>query len=152
MVTTGPETTTSKVSTVQENTTATSSSLATAADHKLQICSCGWRKITSFRGLRIHQGKKRCLSEKSQGPRIDYFLQKESNQSNEVHQLDENHSLESISTPVMEEGNSLKRHMSGNTCGILSWLLTLDTVAGMLKSAQWKWGAEALWEHLPQNF
>ncbi|KAE8284701.1 hypothetical protein D5F01_LYC16134 [Larimichthys crocea] len=60
----------------------------------------------NIRGLRIHQGKKRYLSEKSQGPRIDYFLQKESNQLNEVHQLDENHSLESISTPVMEGANS----------------------------------------------
>lgn len=97
MVTTGPETTTSK------DTTA---SPATAADHQLQICSCGWRKATSFQGLRVHQGRKRCLTEERQGPRIDYFLRKKSSQSNEAHQLDENHSLEGISTPVMEEANS----------------------------------------------
>ncbi|KAL6460670.1 hypothetical protein MHYP_G00306360 [Metynnis hypsauchen] len=105
MVSTGPETTTSKDSTAQEDTSATSASFVTTADHKLQICSCGWRKVTSFWGLRIHQGKKRCLSKESQGPRIDLFLRKESNQSNEVHQLDENHSLESISTPVRDEEN-----------------------------------------------
>ncbi|KAL6468443.1 hypothetical protein MHYP_G00241200 [Metynnis hypsauchen] len=105
MASTGPETTTSKDSTVQEDTSATSASFVTTADHKLQTCSCGWRKVTSFQGLRIHQGKKRCLSKESQGPRIDLFLRKKSNQSNEVHQLDENHSLESISTPVREEEN-----------------------------------------------
>lgn len=93
MVTTGPETTTSNDSRVQEKTTATSASLVTAADHKLQICTCGWRKVTSFRGLRIHQGNKGCLRGERQGPRIDYFLRKESNQSNEAHQLDENNSL-----------------------------------------------------------
>lgn len=28
---------------------------ATAAGHKLQVCSCGWEKVTSERGLKIHQ-------------------------------------------------------------------------------------------------
>lgn len=42
------------------------------------------------------------MTEERQGPRIDYFLRKESSQSNEAYQLDEIHSLEGISTPVME--------------------------------------------------
>ncbi|XP_057207487.1 nuclear pore complex protein Nup214 isoform X2 [Triplophysa rosa] len=30
--------------------------------HTLQTCICGWSKITSYRGLRIHQGKMKCLT------------------------------------------------------------------------------------------
>ncbi len=26
----------------------------------LRRCRCGWEKVTTFRGLRIHQGKKKC--------------------------------------------------------------------------------------------
>lgn len=117
MVMIRPETTTSNDSTVQENTRATSASLATAADHKLQICTCGWRKVTSFRGLRSHQGKKGCLRGERQGPCIDYFLWKGSNQSNEAHQLDENHSLEGISTLVTEEANSSTTSGGSNITG-----------------------------------
>ncbi len=59
--------------TAHETTTA-------AARHSLQVCTCGWAKITSFSGLRIHQGKRGCLREQRQGPHIDqYFLR--SNQS-----------------------------------------------------------------------
>lgn len=66
MVLSRPETTTNTDSTVQENTVVTSAPTG-AADHKLQTCTCGWRKITSHLGLRIHQGKKRCLREERIG-------------------------------------------------------------------------------------
>ncbi len=59
--------------TAHETTTA-------AARHSLQVCTCGWAKITSFSGLRIHQGKRGCFRKQRQGPHIDqYFLR--SNQS-----------------------------------------------------------------------
>ena len=42
---------------------------------KLQNCFCGWAKVTSIHGLKIHQGKKGCLKKGQQGSRIDsYFL------------------------------------------------------------------------------
>ena len=39
---------------------ATSSNLT---EKKLQVCVCGWQKVTTLRGLRIHQGKMKCLVE-----------------------------------------------------------------------------------------
>lgn len=60
-------------------------------------------EITPHLVLRIHQGKKRCLSDERQRPRIDYFLRKGSNQSSEAQQLD--HSLQCIITTVMEDVN-----------------------------------------------
>ncbi|KAK9524410.1 hypothetical protein VZT92_016806 [Zoarces viviparus] len=97
----GTETTTHKESTTHETTT-------TAAGHKLQVCICGWEKVTSAFGLKIHQGRKKCLREQRQGPRIDqYFLRSnQSNQSNEAQRRETNQSSQSISTPVTEEGNT----------------------------------------------
>jgi hypothetical protein len=46
------------------------------------------------------------LGKERQRTRIDYFLRKRSNQSNEAQQLDANHSLQCISTTVMEDVNS----------------------------------------------
>lgn len=68
----------------------------------LQICACGWRKVTSYHRLRIHQGKRKCSGNQRQGPRIDYLLSKESSQSNKAQQPDLNHSLKCISTTVTE--------------------------------------------------
>ena len=52
---------------------------------KLQICSCGWQKVTTVKGLRIHQGRKKCLVEGVRVGRIDqYFLRSQSSQSVEV--------------------------------------------------------------------
>lgn len=96
----GTDMTTSK-NTAHETTTA-------AAGHSLQVCTCGWAKITSFRGLRTHQGKRGCLREQRQGPRIDqYFLRSnQSNQSIEAQRREKNQSSQSISTSVPEEDNT----------------------------------------------
>ncbi len=96
----GTDMTTSK-NTAHETTTA-------AAGHSLQVCTCGWAKTTSFRGLRTHQGKRGCLREQRQWPRIDqYFLRSnQSNQSIEARRRDKNQSSQSISTPVTEEDNT----------------------------------------------
>lgn len=32
----------------------------TDTGNDLRRCRCGWEKVTTFRGLRIHQGKKKC--------------------------------------------------------------------------------------------
>ena len=43
--------------------------------NKLQVCPCGWQKVTSVRGLKMHQGRKRCVVKEGQCSRIDqYFL------------------------------------------------------------------------------
>ena len=37
---------------------------ATSSDvdgKKRQVCLCGWQKVTTLKGLRIHQGRKRCI-------------------------------------------------------------------------------------------
>lgn len=71
---------------------------------KLQRCNCGWAKVTSLAGLRIHQGRKKCLKAMERGPRIDhYFLRSKPNQSSEVQQQDNTHSLQNINTPITEE-------------------------------------------------
>lgn len=71
---------------------------------KFQKYNCGWAKITSLAGLRIHQSRKKCLKAVEQGTHIDhYFLRSKSNQSSEVQQQDNPQSLQSINTPVTEE-------------------------------------------------
>lgn len=96
----GTDTTMSK-NTAHETTTA-------AAGHSLQVCTCGWEKITSARGLKIHQGKRGCLGKQRQGTRIDqYFLRRnQSNQSIEAQRRDKNQSSQCISTPVTENDNT----------------------------------------------
>ncbi|KAK0136753.1 Retrovirus-related Pol polyprotein from type-2 retrotransposable element R2DM [Merluccius polli] len=79
----------------------------------LQSCICGWTKVTSTAGLKIHQGKKKCLKKVEQGPRIDhYFLRSRSSQSSEVQRQDENQSPQNINPPVPEEeeGSSTAEH------------------------------------------
>ena len=90
----GTETTTSQmISTVVDGATA-------LAGHKLRSCICGWRKITSEKGLKIHQGRKKCPRELSEGPRIDhYFLRGRANQSSEAQRQDIHHSPQGIRTP-----------------------------------------------------
>ena len=70
---------------------------------KRQVCPCGWERVTTLRGLRIHQGRKGCLVEGTQGPRIDsYFLRSRSSQSGEVQRQVVNHSSQDISPPDVE--------------------------------------------------
>ncbi|KAL1263729.1 hypothetical protein QQF64_006468 [Cirrhinus molitorella] len=70
------------------------------AGHKFQNCICGWKKITSEKGLKIHQGRKKCLRKPSEGPRIDhYFLRGRANQSSEAQWQDIHHSPQGIRTP-----------------------------------------------------
>lgn len=52
----GPEMTMSNKSTAQESTTRIVTTRAAAVGHKLQICACGWKKVTSQLGLRSLQG------------------------------------------------------------------------------------------------
>ncbi len=55
--------------------------IASAVRQELKICSCSWSKVTSIRGLKIHQGQMKCLKEVRPGPCIDtYLLRKRSNQ------------------------------------------------------------------------
>ncbi|KAK0148023.1 hypothetical protein N1851_012272 [Merluccius polli] len=85
--------------TTQKNSTAIDG-LAALAGHKLQSCICGWSKITSEKGLKIHQGRKKCLKELTKGPRIDhYFLRGRANQSDEAQWQETHHSPQGISTP-----------------------------------------------------
>ena len=95
----GTETDMSMESTSQK----TSSRSAVSKDMELQVCVCGWSKATTVRGLKIHQGRMKCLREKGQGPRIDqYFLRSQSSQSNEIQRQEANHSSQDISTPVID--------------------------------------------------
>lgn len=77
------------------------------AGHELRVCSCGWSKVTPLRGLRIHQGRMKCLKQVRLGPCIDHYLLREgSSQSNEAQRQDTTHSPPSINIPVVEDGNS----------------------------------------------
>ncbi|KAF0045976.1 hypothetical protein F2P81_002505 [Scophthalmus maximus] len=89
----GTETTTQMISTAVDGLTA-------LAGHKLQSCICGWNRITSEKGLKIHQSIKKCLKELTKGPRIDhYFLRGRANQPDEAQWQDTHHSPQGISTP-----------------------------------------------------
>lgn len=78
-----------------------------AVGQELIICNCGWSKVTSIRGLKIHQGRMKCLKEMRPGPCIDQSLLRErSSQLSEAQQEETIHCLPSINTPVAEEGNS----------------------------------------------
>ena len=71
--------------------------------NKLQICPCGWQKVTSVRGLRMHQGRKRCVVKERQCGRIErYFLRSQSNKSDEVQRQVENHSSKDINNTATE--------------------------------------------------
>lgn len=71
----------------------------TPAGHELQNCSCGWSKVTSEKGLKIHQGRKKCLEKLDKRPRIDrYLLRARSDQSSETQWQDNHHSPQGIST------------------------------------------------------
>lgn len=59
-----------------------------------------WLEITSEKGLNIHQSRKKCLRELSEGPRIGhYFLRGRANQSVETQWQDNHHSPQGIRTP-----------------------------------------------------
>ena len=62
--------------------------------NKLQVCPCYWHKVTSVRGLKMHQGRKRRVVKEGPCGRIDqYFLRSQSSKSDEVQRQVENHSL-----------------------------------------------------------
>ena len=59
--------------------------------------------VTTLKGMRIHQGKMKCLVEGTQGTPIDsYFLRSASSQSVEVQRQEVTHSSQDISTPDVE--------------------------------------------------
>ncbi|XP_031160150.1 uncharacterized protein LOC116053263 [Sander lucioperca] len=37
----------------------------------LQVCHCGWSKVTTYQGLRIHQGKMGCTPKKTRSPKTE---------------------------------------------------------------------------------
>lgn len=40
----------------------------------LQVCNCcGWSKVTTYQGLRVHQGKKGCTEKGMRIPEFDQF-------------------------------------------------------------------------------
>ena len=104
----GSSTDNTVTNTATEQTTrlmiSTPEALTATAGRAPQNCVCGWTKVTSTLGLKIHQGKKGCLRKGQQGSRIDsYFLRSRPSQSTEVQQQDTHHSLQDINTPVPEE-------------------------------------------------
>ncbi|KAF1380787.1 hypothetical protein PFLUV_G00167610 [Perca fluviatilis] len=41
------------------------------SDVSLQVCHCGWSKVTTYHGLRIHQGKMGCTPKKTRIPKTE---------------------------------------------------------------------------------
>lgn len=78
-------TVTDKETELTTNRTTSTATNGPPTGETLQNCICGWSRITTARGLKIHQGKKKCLSKLSKGSRIDqYLLRTRSNQSSEA--------------------------------------------------------------------
>lgn len=76
-----------------------------AAGQVLQTCVCGWAKVTSTHGLKVHQERMKCLKTSNPGPRIDQILlRRRLNQSDDTQRQEEPHCLQSISTLLDEEG------------------------------------------------
>lgn len=55
-------------------------------NEKILRCECGWEKVTSYRGLRIHQGKMKCGRQTDQQPRSVQAGQTTGTQSREHNQ------------------------------------------------------------------
>lgn len=74
--------------------------ITTAKGLSLQVCFCGWVKVTSFRWLR-----RGCLREQRQGLRVDQYLLRsnQSSQSIEAQRPEKCQSSQSISTLVTED-------------------------------------------------
>ncbi|KAK7904929.1 hypothetical protein WMY93_017536 [Mugilogobius chulae] len=69
----------------------------TATDNGMETTQ---RNVTTVKGLKIHQGRKKCLKEPSEGPRIDqYFLRSGESKSIEIQWQDKHHSPQDIKTP-----------------------------------------------------
>ena len=82
-------------------------SAVSAAGQELQVCVCGWSKVTSRKGLKIHQGRKKCLQDTRQGPRIDqYLLRERPSKASDAQWQDLTHSTQSINTPEAESNTS----------------------------------------------
>ncbi|XP_017162941.1 E3 ubiquitin-protein ligase TRIM21-like isoform X3 [Poecilia reticulata] len=65
---------------------------------ELQVCHCGWSKVTTYHGLRTHQGMMGCTPK---GPRIP-----ESNQNFRSNMLEQPYQMDNwsiLNTPVKEE-------------------------------------------------
>ncbi|XP_008277955.1 neurofilament heavy polypeptide-like [Stegastes partitus] len=43
------------------------------SDLSLQVCHCGWTKMTTYQGLRIHQGKKGCTAKGGKVPKKEQY-------------------------------------------------------------------------------
>ena len=72
----------------------------TNVEKRNRACTCGWEKVTTLRGLKIHQGKKGCLNESIRENRIDgYFLRSHSNKSSENQRPESHHSSQDLYSP-----------------------------------------------------
>lgn len=49
--------------TMNKTTSIATDGLSKLPGRKLQNCICGWSKLTTVNGLKIHQGRKKCFSE-----------------------------------------------------------------------------------------
>ena len=116
---------------------------------KLQTCSCGWTKVTTSAGLKIHQGRKKCLKEVGRVTRIDhYFLRSKSSQSSEVQQRDENQSLPDITNPIPEEDVELYEAETNQP----SYQPAIEKAEGRKPSVKWPGSCEKKeWEKINQD-
>lgn len=46
------------------------------SDLSLMVCHCGWAKMTTYRGLRIHQGKMGCTAKGMKIPKKEEYDEK----------------------------------------------------------------------------
>lgn len=103
----------------------------------LQRCRCGWAKVTSLNGLRIHQGRKKCLKPDVQGTRIDqYFLgASQVSRVQHVQQQEEPHSLQNINPPPIRVTEQL--NTEGNVEAYTPHSATENKIQGQRPLVKW---------------
>ncbi|XP_049449241.1 uncharacterized protein LOC125899203 [Epinephelus fuscoguttatus] len=120
--------TSARISSSQGKVSASVEDKSSTVENKmLQVCPCGWQKVTSVKGLRTHQGKKKCVAKKGQSSRIDqYFLRSQSSQSDEVQRQVENHSSQDISNAATEEEGVVREDAGDTEASMLARERTME--------------------------
>ncbi|XP_017162940.1 E3 ubiquitin-protein ligase TRIM21-like isoform X2 [Poecilia reticulata] len=98
---------------------------------ELQVCHCGWSKVTTYHGLRTHQGMMGCTPK---GPRIP-----ESNQNFRSNMLEQPYQMDNwsiLNTPVKEEKLFMSPNLRTQLNYGLTQTLTQDMNQRMVKTEQ----------------
>ncbi|KAM4612114.1 uncharacterized protein ACJ7VT_012710 isoform 2-T2 [Polymixia lowei] len=114
------------------------------SDMSLQVCHCGWSKVTSYHGLRTHQGKMGCTPRGTRIPENEQYLCR--NDILQTKQYDTWLDISLIKTEIDRTDSSLNESLQVCHCG---W--SKETSYHGLRIHQGKMGCTPLGMRIPEN-